>query len=176
MTFSVLAAGGGFNPIHFDPAAFLLTLITFGGLLFILTKFAWKPILEGVEARENRIEEAIAQAEKDREDASRALAEYKESIKGADAEVAALREKGKSEGEALRAEILSKANADAEASKDRALREIELARTQALEDIRKESVAVGMAVASKIVGRSLEGDDHRRLADEVVSGLGSVGS
>jgi len=172
----VLAAGGGFDPIHFDPAAFMLTLITFLGLLFILTKFAWKPVLTGIEARENRIEQAIAQAETDREQAARALAEYQESIKGVQAEVAALREKGKAEAEALRGEILARADAEAEASKDRALREIELARTQALEDIRKESVAVGMAVASKIVGRSLDGDDHRRLADEVVSGLGGVGS
>ncbi|MCB9899201.1 MAG: F0F1 ATP synthase subunit B [Planctomycetes bacterium] len=173
---SSLLAAGDFNPLSFDPGAFWLTLLTFGGLLFILTKYAWKPILTGVEARELRIEEAIARAEKDREDASRMLAEYKDRIKNVETEVAALREKGRADAEAMRSTILSKAEADASDRVERALREIELARTQAVEDIRREAVGLGMAVASKVVGRSLEGDDYLRLANDVVEGLKGVGN
>lgn len=171
---SCLLAAGGFNPLAFDAAAFWLTLFTFGALLFILTKFAWKPMLGGIEARETRIEEAIAKAEKDREDASRMLAEYKERVRNVEVEVAALREKARTDAEALRAGILSKAEADAKERSERALREIDLARVQALEDIRREAVGLAMAVASKVVGRSLESADHLRLANDVVDGMASV--
>ena len=173
---SSLLAAGGFDPLSFDAGAFWLTLFTFCGLLFILTKFAWKPMLTGIEAREVRIEEAIARAEKDREDASRLLAEYKERVKNVEAEVAALREKGRTDAEALRGNILGKAEADAKDRVERALREIELARTQAVEDIRREAVGLGMAVASKIVGRSLDGDDQLRLANDVIDGISGVGN
>lgn len=167
-------AAGSFNPIAFDPAAFVLTLITVLVLLFLLRKFAWGPILLAIETRESRIEEAISQAEKDREQAQKVLAEYQETVKNVESEVAALREQGRTEADAIRKEILSKAEEEANARADRAVKDIELARRQALEDIRKEAVGLGMAIATKVVGRSMEGDDQRRLASDVVDGLSGV--
>ncbi|MHC5212486.1 MAG: F0F1 ATP synthase subunit B [Planctomycetota bacterium] len=169
-----LAEGGGFNPLAYDPAAMILTLVTFFGLLFILAKFAWGPILKAVEAREGRIEGAIRQAELDRAEAAKLMEDYKQTIANVQAESAALREKGQQEAEAVRRDLLAKAGAEAAEIAGKARREIELARSQALQDIRREAVTLGLAVAGRVVGRDLDGNDQRRLAEEVVGNLSAV--
>lgn len=169
-------AAGGFDPLAFDASAYILTTLTFLVLIGLLGKFAWKPMLEAIEARESRIDEAIKQAEDGRRQANELLSTYEAQVANVEQEMAALREKGRTDAEAIARDVRSQADKDATARVERAVNEIELARTQALEDIRKESVTLGMAVASKVVGRSIEGEDHLRLANEVVSGLSSVGS
>ncbi|GJM20560.1 MAG: ATP synthase subunit b [Planctomycetota bacterium] len=171
---TLLAAGGGFNPLAFDPAALILTIIVVVVLFSLLAKFAWGPILAGIEARETKIEGDIEAAAKQRAEADALLTEYKNTVKNVEAEMAALREQGRTEAEAMRADILAKADADAKERSERAVREIELAHHQALEDIRREAVHIGMAVAGKVVGRSVDGEDQQRLAAEVVSGLTDV--
>jgi F-type H+-transporting ATPase subunit b len=170
----LLADGGGFDPLIFDPAAMVLTLATFFGLLFILTKFAWKPILAAVQTREKKIDDALARSEADRLAAAKLLEDHKRSLANVDAELAALREKGRAEAEAMRHELLAQAEKDAGAVADKARRDIELARNQALQDIRREAVNLGLAVAGKVVGRSVDDADRRRIATEVVAGLGAV--
>jgi F-type H+-transporting ATPase subunit b len=170
-----LAEGGGFNPLAFDPSAMVLTLVTFFGLLILLAKFAWGPILKAVEAREGRIEGAIRQAESDRTEAAKLMEGYKQTIANVQAEAAALREQGLAEAETMRRQLRAKAEAEAAEIVEKARREIELARNQALQDIRREAVGLGLAVASRVVGRSMDGNDQRRLAEEVVGDLASVG-
>ena len=46
--------------------------------------------------------------------------------------------------------------------------------SQAIEDIRREAVDLGLAIAGKVVGRSVDTDDHRRLADQVIQQVGTV--
>jgi len=169
-----LADEGSFQPLQFDPAATVLTVITFLVLLLILAKFAWKPILAAIEAREKRIEDAIGKAEGDRKSAEGLLAEYKARVANVEQEVAALREQGRTDAEALRADIRGRAEQEAAAAVEKARRDIDLAKNQALADIRREAVGLGLAVAGKVVGRSLDDADRRRLAQEVVDDLSRV--
>jgi F-type H+-transporting ATPase subunit b len=170
----LLSEGGGFNPVIFDPAASLLTILTFFGLLVVLAKFAWKPILAAVNTREKKIDDALAKSAADRAEAAKLLEDHKRSLAGVEAELAALREKGRVEAEAMRREMIARAEKDATAVADKARRDIELARNQALQDIRREAVTLGIAVAGKVVGRSVDDADQRRIASEVVSGLTTV--
>jgi F-type H+-transporting ATPase subunit b len=169
------AAESGFDPLRFDPSAFVLTVVTFLGLLLILSKVAWKPIITAVEAREKRIDDAITKAETDRQAAAKLLEDHKRTVANVESEVAALRERGRLESEALRRDIVGKAQQEAVAAAEKARRDIELARQQAVQDIRREAVTLGIAVAGKVVGRSLDGEDQRRLANEVVGNLTAVG-
>ena len=164
----------GFDPLAFDPSAMVLTLVTFVVLLLILSKVAWKPLLAAIEAREKRIDDAISKAEADRKSAEAMLAEYKARVAGVEQELAALREKGRMDAEALRADIRGKAESEAAAATEKARRDIELAKNQAVADIRREAVGLGLAVAGKVVGRSLDDADRRRLAQEVIDDLARV--
>ncbi|MFT7463677.1 MAG: F-type H+-transporting ATPase subunit b [Pseudohongiellaceae bacterium] len=168
-------AAGGFDPLAFDPSAYILTTVTFLVLLAILGKFTWKPMLEAIEVRENRIHEAITEAEDRRRHADELFASYQEKVANVEQEVADLREQGRTDAESIAREIRAQSDRDATDRVERAVKEIELARIQAIEDIRKEAVSLGMAVASKVVGRSLESEDQLRLANEVVAGLGGSG-
>jgi len=167
-------ASGSFNPIAFDPSSMALTWITFLTLLFLLGKFVWKPMLASIETRETRIEESIKSAETDRKHAEELLAKYESQLAAAESDANALREKARTEAEALAADLKARAEADAQARLARAAQEIEQQTAQALQDIRNEAVHLGLAVASKVVGRSLDGDDQKRLAAEVVASLSSV--
>ncbi len=175
-TLSLALAEGSFNPLHFDPSAVVLTSITFGVLFVLLSKFAWGPILGAVEAREKRIDDAIQQAEDDRASAEKTLTEYNQRVSNVESEMAALREKGRTEAEAMRREILDKAQAESKAVAASAQRDIESAKSQAIQELRAEAVDIGMAIAGKVVGRSVDSDDHRRLADQVISEVSGAGN
>ncbi len=174
MPFLALAEEGGYAPFTYDPDATILTIVTFALLLFILAKFAWKPILAGIEQREKRIEDAIGKAEADRKEAERLLADYRGRVANVEQEIAQLREQGRQHAESLRADIRARAEAEAGAATERARRDIDLARIQALVEIRREAVGLGLAVASKVVGRSLDDADRRRLAQEAIDELARV--
>jgi F-type H+-transporting ATPase subunit b len=163
-----------FDPLAFDPSAMVLTLITFVVLLLILSKVAWKPMLAAIEQREKRIDDAIAKAEADRKSAEAMLADYKARVANVEQELAALREKGRVDAEALRTEIRGRAEKEAAAATEKARRDIDLAKNQAVADIRREAVGLGLAVAGKVVGRSLDDADRRRLAQQVVDDLSRV--
>jgi F-type H+-transporting ATPase subunit b len=169
-----LAEGGGFNPLAFDPSAMALTIITFLVLLVLLAKFAWGPILKMAETREKRITDAIAEAESQRAEAQRLLEEHRKAMASVQTELALMREQGLAEAEKARQLVRKKAEAEAAELSTKARRDIELARTQALQDIRREAVDLGLAAASRVVGRSLDGNDQRRIAEEVVGGLAGV--
>ena len=135
----ILGAGDGFDPLIFDPAALGLTVITFLGLLVVLRLIGWKPMLDAIESREKRIEDAISGAEGQRAKAETMLAEYEQRVANVEGEVAGLRDKGR-----------------------------------AIEDIRRESVEIGMAIADRVVARKIDDADARRLADQVIAELEGV--
>jgi len=171
----LLAESESFNPLAFDPSAMVLTLATFFVLLVVLTKFAWGPILRMAETREKRITDALQQAESQRAETQRMLEDHRRALSGAAAETASLRERGRQEVETLRQQLKQKAEAEAEAIMQKARHDIEQARLQALQDLRREAVNLSLAAATRVVGRSLDGADQRRIAEDVVGGLSSVG-
>jgi F-type H+-transporting ATPase subunit b len=171
-----LAEGGGFNPLKFDPSAMLLTIITFLALLVLLTKFAWGPILKMAETREKRITDAIAQAEAQRAEAQKLLDDHRKAMSNVQSELAAIREQGLAEAEQARQLVRQKAEAEANELAAKARRDIESARSQALQDIRREAVDLSLAAATRVVGRSLDGQDQRRIAEEVVGGMAAAGA
>ena len=170
-----LAEGGSFNPLKFDPSAMALTIITFLVLLVLLAKFAWGPILKMAETREQRIADAIAQAESQRAEAQRLLDEHHRALANVQSELATIREQGLAEAERARQLVRQKAEAEAAEMSAKARRDIESARSQALQDIRREAVDLGLAAATRVVGRSLDGQDQRRIAEQVVGELATPG-
>jgi len=160
--------GAGFNPLAFDPAAIILTLITFILSLLVLSRMCWRPILKAAQDREDRIDANLRSAEKAREDAEADAAQYKKQLDEAKAEVMSLIEDGRREAGKLKQDIVAKAHSEAEAARDRAHREIELAQDKAIAQLRAESVDLSIAIASKVLQRSLEDEDHKKIATEIL--------
>ena len=148
------------------------TLVVFGILVFLLSKFAWGPILGAVEARENRIQSALDESASQREEAARLLQEHKAQLADARRQASEILAEGRSAAERLRKELEEKARADAQGIVDAARREIDREKDRALAELRRESVDLALAAAGKLMGERLDDAGHR---DMVVGYLDQMG-
>ena len=145
------------------------TFVVFLLLLGILWRFAWGPIVAGLEKREHRIAENIAAAERSNAEAKRLLGDYERKLAASQDEVRAIIDEARRDAEHTQQEILAKARLDAQAERDRSLREIETARDQALKDLGERSANLAVDLAGKIVRAQLNPADHTRLIEEAMA-------
>lgn len=150
----------------------IYTLIVFGALFFVLGKYAWKPIMEGLQKREDAIVKARTDAETARGEAQKLLDEVKAQRLKANDEIAAILMEARKDADAYREAEKARTAADIQADRERLKREIETARDQALQDIWDKTVQMATLVSSKALGRAVTADDHRRLIDESLAELG----
>lgn len=147
------------------------TAVTFVAILALLYKYGWNPILALLEERERRIKESLETADRLQQQAKENDEERRRIIESARKEAHDLMIAGRLAAEKIRDEILVKAQAEANAGLERAKREIEASREQALSDIRTLAVELSMAATEKLIAKSLTVDDHRRMIDESLTQL-----
>ena len=176
MPTTVWAQGGeGTTPLFtVNLGTTVWTTFIFLSLLGILWKFAWGPILGAVEARETGIQAKLDEAASSNEEAARLLAEHKEQLADARRQANELIAEGKAAGEHLRKEIEEKARAEAQDIVDRARAEIVRERDQAIEALRRESVDLALAAASRLMQENLDQDKDRQLVERYLSEMGSA--
>ena len=151
------------------------TLIVFAGLVFLLGKFAWGPILEAVEGREKGIQSALDEAAQRNAEAAGLLEEHKAQLADARRQASELIAEGRTAGEGVRKEIEEKARSEGQAIIERARVEIERERDAALEALRRESVDLAIAAASRLMQENLDQPKDRALVERYLSGLGDGG-
>ncbi len=157
------------DPLSVDPDLALWTLIVFVVLLIVLGKFAWGPIIAGLEKREETIAKHIADAERMNQEAKVLLAQYEEKLAAAASQVRELMEDARRDAEHTRQTILAEAKTGADAERARSLREIESATDAALETLAERSAQLAVELAGKILKFKLSSDDHARLIQEALA-------
>jgi F-type H+-transporting ATPase subunit b len=153
------------------PGLIFWTLVTFIFVLIVLRATAWKPILDLVDERERQIQNAIDSAKKERAEAEKLLSEQKLAIAEARREAAEMMRKNQTEVERFREELMTKARAEAEAQKKDAERAIEEQKQKALAEIRSQAVDLAMLAAEKLLGKELDDQKHRMLAEQFIEQL-----
>jgi len=172
----LMAQGGGDGGLYdINTGLSVWTLVVFGILVFILGKYAWGPILGAVEAREKGIQSALDEAAERNEEAAKLLAEHKEQLADARRQANELIAEGKAAGENVRKEIEEKARSEAQSIVERARAEIERERDAAIAQLRKESVDLALAAASRLMQENLDQDKDRQIVERYLSELGSGG-
>lgn len=157
-----------------SPGLFLWTIITFAVLLLILWKAAWKPVVEALDARAEKVRSDIESADRSRLEAEKLLNQHKEMMAEAKNEAATIIANGKSAAENIRNEIIDKANADAKDLSERVKKEINLAKDKALSEIKAEVVILSTEIAAKIISKNLNPDDQKVLVQETLNKVGTV--
>ncbi len=152
------------------------TLVIFLGLVFVLGKFAWGPILEGLQQREDFIRNSLEEAKKDRESAEARLHEYEERLKEARAEATAIVEEGRRDAEVLRTRIEEEAREEGEKIRQRSLRDIDIARETAVKELYDVSGKLATDLAARIVSRELGAADHQKLIEDAISEMEELDS
>ena len=158
---------------HFFSSLIFWELISFGILLWVLSKFALPPILEALELRERKIRESIDQAEKNRTTAEQRLQEYEAKLRGAAQEAEAILAAARNKAQHLLEENEQRLRKESERIKTETSQEIERERRKALQDIRREAADLALLVAEKVLVRSLSDDDNRRLAKAALQAVSS---
>jgi F-type H+-transporting ATPase subunit b len=142
------------------------TLVIFFTLLFVLTKWAFPPILGYAQAREERIQKALDDARRAREEARSALEEQRRELAKAREESQRIIAQGKQDAETLRQELLDRTEEEQREVVQRAKREIEREREQAVETVRRHAVEMALAAATKLLHRRVDEEEDRRLVEE----------
>jgi F-type H+-transporting ATPase subunit b len=157
------------NPlVQPDPGLFIWTIATFLVLLALLAKFAWKPLLAALEARRQLIAKAIDDAERTKQELERAQQDSIGILAKARVEAEAVLSRSRADADAFREEMRQKAIADAGAIVKRAEKEIQQETNRAVEQLRRESVELSLAIATKLLGRNVSKDDNSALIDATI--------
>lgn len=145
------------------------TLIVFFVTLLILRKFAFPQIAAALDRRQSRIEESIEAAERQREEADKLLAEYRERLREAREQAEDIVARARKAADRLHDESKEDAKHTREEMMEATRREIEAETRRALDEIRKEVAGLTVIATEKVARKTLDGDDHRRLIDEALA-------
>jgi len=157
------------NPlVQPDPGLFIWTILTFLVLVALLARFAWRPLLEALERRQATIAKSLEDAQRARQELERLQRESTQMMQQARVEAEAIVSRSRSDAEALREELKQKSRAEAAAIVKNAEKQIQLETARAIQQIRKETIDLSVAIASKILRRQVSKDDHEGLIEETL--------
>jgi F-type H+-transporting ATPase subunit b len=157
-----------------EPGLIIWTLISFFILLIVLSKVAYPQILKAMKKREETIQQQLEEAQKTKGAAEKILEDYKRQLAEARAEAQKLLNEGKALGESMRKEIIQKAQEESHQIVKRAQEEIELQKQKAILELQEKIADLSIMAASKVINKSLDTEDHRRLVNEYVSKVGEL--
>lgn len=151
----------------------LAQIINFLILLFILAKFAYKPICNMLEERKERIANDLAAAESAKVEAQEMRQSYEDQLQAARKEAQEIVEKAVQEAKAISAQQLSDLRQQLDTERDKARREIEEERDQAMKSLREDIVSMSVAMASKVVEKDMNSETNAKLIDDAIAHLNS---
>ena len=158
-----------------DWKLFLAQLINFGIIVFVLTKFVFKPLIKTMDERKAKLEKGV----KDADEAEKALT----SAKDAEAQIVAdarkhakeLVDEAKQQGESEKQKRVQKSSeiiaTQLEESKKQAMRDAE----QAMGGVRKDIGVLVAEATNRVTNGLLDEKKHRKLIDEAISELETHG-
>lgn len=157
------------NPlVQPDPGLFIWTILTFLVLVTLLAKFAWRPLLQALDNRQELIRKSLDDAQQARQELERLQSESAQIIRQARVDAEAVVAQSRSDAARLRDEMRQKAKAEADGIVRNAERQIQLETQRALQQIRHEAVDLSVMIASKILRRNLTREDNEKLIEEAL--------
>ena len=166
MTVSSGAASGKNPLIALTPGLYIWTIITFLLLLYVLAKFAWKPLLKMLEERENLIKSSLKDAEKAKLELESLTQESEAITAKARSEAQSILAESKSAAEKVKEDTIAKAKEQAIKIRDDAKKQIEVEKDKAISDIKQEVVNLTLSVAEKLINKNLNDADNKSLIEE----------
>ncbi|MCX7825205.1 MAG: F0F1 ATP synthase subunit B [Verrucomicrobiae bacterium] len=175
MIFIALAAEthapGFFEQFGVDWPHFLAQLITFLIVLWVLKKFAYRPLLDLLKEREDRIAEALQKAEQIEKDRAKAEETRKKILADAQAEAQRIIDEARQVAQREGDKQLQEAVAQAEQLVAKAREATELDRERMMTELKREIGRLVVETTAKVTGKILTPQDQQRLAEETAREL-----
>jgi F-type H+-transporting ATPase subunit b len=172
---AVLAATEGeeHNPLLPETNELIWGAVAFLVLFAIMSKVAFPSIQRTLAERSSNIEGKLEQAERERQEAQRLLAEYKQRLDDAHQEARRLVEQARTNADRLETELRAQAEDQAARIIERAQDTINAERERAMQSLRNDVGGLAVDLAARIVGESLDRDRQLRLVDQFLAELDS---
>lgn len=155
-----------------NPWTALFTLANTIALFIVAKKFLFGPILNMIEARQKEIDGMYDAADTAKEEANAMKAEYQQKLSAAQATSERLVKEAVARGQSREEEIIRQANQEASAIMNKAAADIAQEKKKAINDAKDEISDMAMAIAGKVVGRTLNAKDQAALVDHFINELG----
>ena len=155
-----------------NPWTALFTLANTVALFLVMKKFLWVPVLKMIEDRQQEIDSMYAEADSAQAEAKRVQAEYQQKLSVAAETSERMVKEAVVRGQNREEEIIRQANREAAAIMDKASADIALEKKKAINEAKDEISVIAMAIAGKVVGRSLTGADQAQLVASFIEELG----
>ncbi|MHC4951243.1 MAG: F0F1 ATP synthase subunit B [Planctomycetota bacterium] len=147
------------------------TLVWFTVLLLVLWKFAWKPMLAGLNSRTEHIEKQIDDAEKTRTEAQKVLEEYGAKLADAERQGRDIITARTKDAEKQAKEVHQKTQSELEQKKVRAEAELDRERIEAADELWDQTGDIIRKLGQEVFGKTLDGDDNQRCDVRVGPGI-----
>jgi F-type H+-transporting ATPase subunit b len=149
-----------------DLPHFIAQIISFCIVAFCLYKFAYKPILDVLADRRQRIADGLADADKSRQELARTEAMQQEVLDKANLQATKLIEEARAAAARVQEQETQKAIAQAEQIIAKAREATAIERNRMLADLRREVGTLVVQTAGQVIGKVLTPEDQQRLAEE----------
>ena len=154
-----------------EPGSIIWTVCVFVVLLLVLRKWAWGPIVNALQAREDSIKKDIEDAKSARTDAEELLDKYKQQMDEASKEVQKKISDANERADALYEQRKQEIDVELQNLRDKSKNDIELERQKAVQELRQEVVEIAITAAGKVIGQALKAEDHRDLIEREIDNL-----
>lgn len=151
---------------NFSSGLFIIQSVVFLVLLFVLGKFAWKPILNAINEREVSIQDALNQAQLARDEMKNLKAENENIIREAKAERDAILKEAREIKEKIVAEAKDAAKSEGDKMIDQARQSIQAEKSAAMADIKSQIGALSVNIAENILQQKLDSSEAQNALVE----------
>ncbi|AQP53319.1 ATP synthase F0 subunit B [Vagococcus penaei] len=170
MNNSLIVASSGQTTL----STILFVIVSFIILLLALKKFAWGPVVNMMQERQDKIANDIDNAEKSRNEASSLLQQREDDLRKARTEAQGIIAQAKETAENSAHAILIDAEKHAKQMKKQAEEDIKNERNRMLEDAKHEIADLSIEIASKILKKELSPETHQDLIKSSIEKLGVI--
>ena len=157
-----------FEQIEVFHSLIFWSLVSFALLFFLLKRFAFPPILEVLEERENKIRSEIDDAEKLRHEAEELKADLGRELKNAHEKANTIIQMAGEESKKIQEKSIQETQTKVRQMQNDAEQEIQITRNKLLNEIRSYTAALTIASTEKVLKKSLNDEDKNRLIDESI--------
>ena len=163
--------GGAEGMISLDKSLFIQAA-NFLILLFLLTKLLYKPMVAKMEERTRAIQKSLDEAQAARAQAQKEREEYAQKFQAAHAEAQQIRAEALKEAAEEQRRLVEAARGEAARLVASARQEMEQDVRRARAELRREVADLAIGAAERLIKKSLNDADHRRVVDEAIARMG----
>lgn len=152
----------------------LFILLNTLAIFVVVRKYLFTPVHNMIESRQKEIDQMYADAEKAKTDAKELRSEYEAKISSVRQEADRVIKTATESANAVSANIVADAHAQAEQIKNKAKNEIELERRRAFDGMKSEISGIALDIASQVIEREVNEKDHEAFIDEFIKNVGEA--